>query len=76
MVSADIVGTAADVTRYYVTPSWVAKFYGVPKLQVYRAIKNGRLVAVRIRSAESDKWRGKGMLVLDSRLLPYRFPRP
>jgi len=71
MVSADIVGTAADVTRYYVTPSWVAKFYGVPKLQVYRAIKGGSLVAVRIRSATSER----GTLVLDSRLLPYRFPR-
>lgn len=60
------IDTAQDVARNYVTPGWVAKFYGVKKLQVYRAIQAGKLKAIRIRG---------GSLVLDERQLPSQFPR-
>jgi len=55
--------------RYYVNPGWVANYYGVPRLQVYRAIKRGRLKAIRVRGAN-----GGGSLVLDVRQLPEDFP--
>jgi hypothetical protein len=61
-----IIDTAADVLRFYVTPSWVAEFYAVDKLRVYRAIKARKLIAHRVRG---------GSLVLDTRQLPSRFPR-
>jgi excisionase family DNA binding protein len=61
-----VAEVAAEVMEHYVTPSWVAKFYGVPKLDVYRAIKAGKLKAYRVRG---------GSLVLDARLLPSKFPR-
>jgi excisionase family DNA binding protein len=60
-----IAETEADVRRYYVTPSYVARLFGVSRLRVYRAINDGKLTAVRVRG---------GSLVLDSRLLPPTFP--
>ena len=60
------IETAREVMEFYVTPSWVAKFYSVPKLQVYRSIRAGKLKAYRVRG---------GSLVLDTRELPARFPR-
>jgi hypothetical protein len=65
-VTDAIIDTAADVMRFYVTPKWVAEFYGVDKLRVYRAIKAQKLKAIRVRG---------GSLVLDTRQLPSRFPR-
>lgn len=61
-----VTETAVEVTRYYVTPSWVATYYGVPKVAVYRAIWANRLKATRVRG---------GGFVLDSRTLPAKFPR-
>jgi hypothetical protein len=58
---------ATEVTLFYVTPSWVARHYKVPKLAVYRAIQAGRLTAIKIDG---------GSLVLDRRTLPMQFPRP
>ena len=52
--------TALQVTQYYVTPGYVAELYGVSKLRVYRAIRDGNISAVRVRG---------GSLVIDSRLL-------
>lgn len=60
-----IADTAADVNQYYVTPGWVAEFYGVSRLRVYRAIRTGKLMAVKVRG---------GSLVVDSRTLPVKFP--
>ena len=60
------IETAQDVARHYVTPAWVANFYGVTRLQVYRAIRSGKLNGIRIRG---------GSLVLDERQLPPKFPR-
>jgi hypothetical protein len=57
---------ATEVTLFYVTPSWVARHYGVPKLAVYRAIAAKRLTAIKIDG---------GSLVLDRRTLPMKFPR-
>jgi hypothetical protein len=57
---------ARDVLEFYVTPSWVAKFYSVPKLDVYRACRAGKLRAYKVRG---------GSLVLDTRELPPYFPR-
>ena len=57
---------ADEVALHYVSPSWVAKHYGVTRLRVYRAIAAKRLVAVRV---------GGGSLVLDKRTLPESFPR-
>jgi hypothetical protein len=57
---------AVEVGVWYVSPSWVARKYGVTRQQVYRAIAAKRLQAVRVRG---------GTIVLDSRLLPESFPR-
>jgi hypothetical protein len=57
---------AVEVSLFYVTPSWVAKHYGVSKLAVYRAIQARRLMAVKVDG---------GSLVLDRRTLPHKFPR-
>ena len=70
-----IADTAAEVMEHYVTPSWVAEFYGVTSLQVYRAIKVGKLRAYRVRGAKPKKRQRWGALVLDTRELPPRFPR-
>jgi hypothetical protein len=56
------------VERYYVTPSWVAKYYGVSSMQVHRAIAAKRLVAARLDGGEYYGW------ALDQRLLPPTFP--
>jgi hypothetical protein len=50
--------------------SWVAEWYGVPRVAVYRAIRDGRLEAIRA-------W-GKGkseMFIFDREQLPFEFPR-
>jgi hypothetical protein len=48
----------------------VAEWYGVPRVAVYRAIRDGRLEAIRA-------W-GKGkseMFIFDREQLPFEFPR-
>jgi hypothetical protein len=62
-----------EVMEFYVTPSWVAQFYGASHLQVYRAIKAGKLKAYRVRTS-TPKGKSWGTLVLDSRELPAKFP--
>jgi excisionase family DNA binding protein len=57
---------AQEVAIWYVSPRWVASYFGVSKLRVYRAIQAGKLQATRV---------GGGSLVLDKRLLPDKFPR-
>ena len=57
---------ASEAVIHLVTPSWVARKYGVSTLKVYRAIHSGKLEAVKLRG---------GSLVLDERTLPARFPQ-
>ena len=65
---AEII-TSAEVEEWYVTPSWVAAYYEVTRLEVHRAIAARRLIAARVRGAKHAAW------VLDRRLLPKEFPR-
>lgn len=58
--------TEVEVASFYVTVGWVAKHYDVPRLAVHRAIKDGRLLGLRI---------GGNVYVLDRRRLPDVFPR-
>lgn len=57
---------ATEVAVHYVSPSWVAKHYGVTRLTVYRAIAAQRLKAIKIQG---------GSIVLDRRELPAVFPK-
>jgi len=61
---------AQEVERFFVGPGWVANHYGVARHEVYRAIADGRLRAVRVRGA-----RQRVSLILDVRDLPTDFPR-
>ena len=46
----------AHIEQWYVTSAWVAEHYGVTRMAVHRAVKDGRLQAVRVRSAKRDTW--------------------
>ncbi len=63
------LAASAMVEQWFVTPSWVADWYGVSRLQVHRAIAAKRLVAARVEGGGRAGW------VLDKRLLPKEFPR-
>ena len=56
---------AAEISRYFVTPVWVARHYGISRQAVYRAILSGKLQAVEIRNDG-----GRCAWVLDVRKLP------
>jgi hypothetical protein len=62
-----LTGIDVEVGSFYATVSWVARHYGVTRTEVHRAIKSGRLRAVRLKG---------NIFVLDTRQLPARFPRP
>jgi excisionase family DNA binding protein len=55
-----------EVGSFFVTVTWVAEKYRVPRMAVYRAIHDGRLRAIRLKG---------NTFVLDSRRLPEHFPR-
>jgi hypothetical protein len=64
----DFEALAVEAEMWFVSPTWVAKHYGVSRLAVHRAIASRRLIAIRIRGGGRYEW------VLDRRTLPQTFP--
>lgn len=60
----------AHIEQFYVTSAWVADHYGVTRMAVHRAVTDGRLHAVRVRSARRDTW----LFYVND--LPEEFPNP
>jgi hypothetical protein len=63
-----IVASAVD--GFLVTPMWVARHYNVSNHTVYRAIRAGKLSAVKVQGAPDKKGRPTFTYALDVRLLP------
>ena len=68
----------ALVEGFLVTPTWVARHYGVSRITVYRAISAGRLKAIKVIGAPrqgTDGARSNNTYAIDVRDLPPHFPR-
>lgn len=61
--------TLTELETFYVSASYVAKFYGVHRVEVYRALKDGRLKAARVRGNVNYTY------IFDVRELPSEWPR-
>lgn len=59
---------AEAIERHYVTSAWVAEHYGVSRMAVHRAVRKGKLKAVKVRSAK------RPTLLFNVRHLPAIFP--
>jgi hypothetical protein len=61
-----VVPVTKQISAHFVGVGWVARYYGVPKLRVYRAIHRGKLFACLTAD---------GSYLLDKRSLPDEFPQ-
>src|SRR5262245_23835561 len=59
---------ATEVALHYVGMTWLAKFYGVGPMAILRAVRDGRLTAVRIPNARRE------VILFDKRTIPHTYP--